>query len=121
MRHNLEVSAKDLRIYKIKALSDDVLPAYSSKENLETLFAAKLELNKLNKYRVIGVLDLKKNENEEPSAAEIIEAPLLYLAHITNISIEQGKISLMFSGPDDINWSTSICLYSETAVTIKAS
>mmetsp|Transcript_38582 Transcript_38582/g.34290 ORF Transcript_38582/g.34290 Transcript_38582/m.34290 type:complete len:88 (-) Transcript_38582:63-326(-) len=87
MRHDVEVPATNFRVYRIKTLSDDVLPTGSSKENLEALFAARVELNKINKYKIIGVLDLKK-EDEEPTAQDIIEAPLLYLVYITEVNLE---------------------------------
>lgn len=117
MRHTVELPFDKFRLYKVGTLSDDVLPAYSS--GLSAMIPVKVDCRKLKKKKIIGALNLTKSENEEPTLEEIVSASLSYLVYITDLNVDTGKISLIFSGPDEFKWTNTICLDSEIYSHIK--
>ena len=117
MRNTIELTAENFRVYEIRTFMDEVLPAYAVK--LETLFVSRVDFKKLSKFRMIGILDISKPENEEPTAEELINATLTYLIYITDYNPTTGKAYVLFPGPENLNWSTTICMNSDISVNIK--
>jgi len=116
-RHIVELPFDKFRLYKIGTLSEDVLPAYSSA--LSLMIPVKVDCRKLNIKKIVGVLNLTKNENEEPSLEEIMSSSLSYLVYIQEIKLETGKVVLLFPGPEEFVWTNAICLDSEIYSHIK--